>query len=140
MGFQKPNLTERRPPMVKNITFNITEGVPFSRDIVVTFPSDRAWWVASEEFEVLFQLREKDDTSSTLILDLMQFVTWEFADDVVSIQIRMTGQDTRSKFRAGGFYDIFLSDVGATDARAIKLLKGRINKTPSVTADTKGKA
>jgi hypothetical protein len=120
--------------MTKNVPFPITAGLPFSKTFNVTLPTGRNWWTNLEDFEAKAQVREKPDVSSPLVLDLAPYMTLAFDnEDFVSITIEMTGEDTRSLTRSG-YYDVILSDVGSTDARAYKLSQGSVRFTPLVTS------
>lgn len=122
--------------MPKQVPFHITSGLPFSKTIEVTLPNGRSWWTSDSQFEVLSQVREGPTESSTLILDIAQFMTvsWSAPDDA-TITLEMSGADTRLITKSG-YYDIILSDLLPTDERAIKILGGPVIQESLVTADT----
>lgn len=116
----------------------ITSGLPYAKEIVITLPVGRTWWTQLSDFEVLMQLREEKRRDSTLVKDLTQYLTVTMDDaNTVSVQFSMTGADTRALDR-GGFYDVLISDVGTTDARAYILLFGTVKRMITITAETVG--
>ena len=120
--------------MTTNIAFDITAGLPFAKTIVVTLTNGRDWWTTQEEFEVLAQIREEASETSTLILDLVQFMTVTFDDvDTVTIELVMSGAETRL-VTDNGYYDVVMSNVGQTDDRGFKVLKGRVKRKELVSA------
>lgn len=122
--------------MAKKVPFHITSGLPFSKIVVATLPSGRDWWLDEIDFEVLSQIREGDEYTSPLLLDLKQFITVTFDGiDEVEISIDMTASDTRTLTKSG-YYDIIISDVLATDDRAIRVLSGQVHRDAVVTSDT----
>jgi hypothetical protein len=121
--------------MIKNVPFPITAGLPFSKTFIVTLPTGRNWWTNIEDFEAKAQVREKPDVSSSLVLDFAPYMTLSFDnEDVITITIEMTGQDTRNLTRSG-FYDVILSDFDVVDERAHKLSQGPVRFTPLVTSE-----
>jgi hypothetical protein len=124
--------------MAQQVPFHITSGLPFGKTIEVTLPPGRSWWTAANEFEVLGQIREADDPEADLIIDLAQFITVTFAPgtdpDLVTIELTLNGADTR-KITRDGHYDIVMSDVLTTDARATKILEGVVYRDAVLTAD-----
>jgi hypothetical protein len=46
----------------------------------------------------------------------------------------LTGAETRELAQKSGYYDMFLSDVGVTDARAFRILYGPLSVAPAVTS------
>ena len=120
--------------MTKNVPFSITAGLPFSKTFNVTLPTGRNWWTNLEDFEAKAQVREKPDNSSALVLDFEPYMTLFFDnEDLVTITIDMTGEDTRNLTRSG-FYDVILSDFGVVDARAYELSHGPVRFKPLVTS------
>lgn len=120
--------------MTKQVTFTITSGLPFSKVINVTLPSDRTWWTNSSQVQFLMQIREKPKRDSTLILDMSDYMTFSFvSNDLVRIFITMTGEQTRI-LNKSGYYDIIASDVGITDARAFILFEGYVKQKTLITA------
>lgn len=58
-------------------------------------------------------------------------MTSAFDGNDIVISLALTGEDTREL--QSGFYDVFISDVGPTDARAIRILHGLFKVTPATT-------
>jgi hypothetical protein len=120
--------------MATQVTFNITQGLPFSKVINVTLPTGRTWWLNNSQVQFLMQVREKPSRDSTLILDMSPYLSFSFiSTDLVRINLAMTGQNTRL-FLKSGYYDIIASDVGTTDARAFVLFQGSVKKKMLITA------
>jgi hypothetical protein len=122
--------------MAKHVPMHIKSGIPYGRTITVTLPAGRDWWLDDIDFEVLSQIREASDSSSPLILDLVQFMTVSFDGiNEVSIDLKLNGEDTR-KVKSGGYYDIVISDVFAIDERAFTIVEGPVYRTSLVTSDS----
>lgn len=118
------------------VTFNITSGLPFGRDIEVTLPNGRTWWTVGNEFEVLGQIRKGETEETDLILDLASHMTMTFTSpDTVDIELRLDGATTRI-IKENGFYDIVLSDNLTADDIAFPIVKGKVNRSALVTAAT----
>ncbi len=120
--------------MAQLVPFHITSGLPFGKTLTVHLPAGRSYWVATNQYEVLGQIREANDPDSPLIIDLKQFITIDHAGDISTVTITMDGADTRRITREG-YYDLVMSDPLAQDARAIKLMEGRVYRDAVVTAD-----
>lgn len=122
--------------MAKQVPLHITSGLPFAKTVVATLPTGRSWWTSGTQFEVLCQIREAPDYTSTLLLDLKQYLTVIFDDvDEVTILLEMTGADTR-KLTKSGHYDMLISDTLAVDERAIRVISGQVFRDVVVTSDT----
>jgi hypothetical protein len=122
--------------MSKQVPFHITSGLPFSKTIEVTLPNGRTWWIDNTEFEVLSQIREGEDDTTPLLLDIAQYMTLTWtAPDSASILLEMSGAETRL-LKKSGYYDVILSDPLPTDVRAIKILGGPVVRESLVTSDT----
>lgn len=115
------------------VDFSIKSGLPFSMDIVVNLPDGRSWWTSTSQFEVLAQIREEADETSTLITDISDSITVTMIGNVVSLALRMTGAKTREVTDSGA-YDIIMSDTGTTDARAYPVSYGKVKRSTVVTA------
>jgi len=114
----------------------ITSGLPFAKEINISLPVDRTWWLELIDFEILMQIREEKSRSSTLVMDMADFLTITKLDaNNFRTNIRMNGSDTRTLLR-GGFYDIIMSDPGTTDGRAYVILKGPVKRLTVITAET----
>lgn len=122
--------------MSKQVPFHITSGLPFSKTIEVVLPNGRVWWTDDTQFEVLSQVREGQDDSSPLIIDLAPYiaVVWA-APDTATLTLTLSGAETRLVTKSG-YYDIVLSDPLPTDDRAIKIIGGPVVRNSLVTADT----
>jgi len=130
--------------MPQQVPFHITAGLPFGKAIEVTLPtvaSGRDWWTAANQFEVLSQIRIADDPTSPLLLDLTQFIDFSFTNfpDTFTITLSLTGADTRLLTQSG-YYDIVVSDILTTDARAYKILEGVVYYDSVLTADVEATA
>ena len=124
--------------MAKQVAFTITSGLPFSKVINITLPSDRTWWLNNTQVEILMQIREKPNRDSTLILDMSSYLTFSFiTDDLVRCFIEMTGEETRD-FEKSGYYDFIVSDIGTVDARAYRLFAGSVRRKGLITAKEAG--
>ena len=122
--------------MAKQVPFHITSGLPFSKTITVSLPNGRDWWLLVSDFEVLAQIREGEDETTPLIMDLAPFFSVSFTDvDTVEIVLTLNGSKTRTITKSG-FYDIIMSDPLPTDVRAIKVLDGPVHRTALVTSDS----
>ena len=119
--------------MTKSVTFSITAGLPFSKTFIIARPAGRSWWLQQQNFEVRAQIREKPDASSTLILDLLDYITVTYANNVITVYLQMSGEDTRKLMRSG-FYDLIVSDVGTIDQRAYKIVEGPARISQLVTS------
>lgn len=114
---------------------SIKSGLPFAKKINITLPSGRSWWTEVSDFEILMQIREKKDRNSPLVMDLADFLTiTQVSDDVFSVDLAMTGADTRLLTR-GGFYDMIMSDIGVTDERGLVIIQGPVKRTTVITAE-----
>lgn len=89
------------------------------------------FWPGIDDCEVRAHVRAGKTTEDDLILDLSPKLQKEFVDNDIRIYWTLTGAETRQPL--AGFYDLFISDVGATDAKAIKLDEGKIKVKPSIT-------
>lgn len=116
------------------IPLNIRSGVPFTFEFVVTLPSGRSWWTDISQFEILAQIRDLPAYTSRLQFDLSKFFTVTLdAPDAYMVRLFLTGEQTRLITRSG-YYDVIMSDVGTTDARAEVLLAGQVLLNSVVTA------
>lgn len=115
----------------KQVPFHIKSGLPFAKTIVATLPSGRSWWTVDNQFEVLGQIREADEFDSPLILDLQNYMTKNLVTNTVTINLVMTGADTR-KVTKSGFYDIVLSDTLQVDTNAFVVIHGQVYRTSTV--------
>lgn len=119
---------------MSNTPLTLTSGLPFGKIVLVTLPTGRSWWNALEDFEVRAEVRSQDSPESTLLLDFGPYITVTMDDaDTVRIVFEMSGEQTRG-VKKSGFYDVIMSDPGATDARAKKVLKGDLSVDTVITA------
>lgn len=121
--------------MATRATFNITQGLPFSKVINITLPTGRTWWTNVNNLEIRMQIRETPKKTSPLILNMSPYMTYSFIDaDLLRVILTMTGNDTRNLTKSG-YYDIIASDTGVTDARAYVILKGSVKQRVLITAE-----
>lgn len=119
--------------MSTKVRLDITAGLPFKKLIQVTLPLGRTWWNVLSDFELRMQIRETPEETGILVLNLTTFLTTTFSDaNTVNVMFSMTGAETRTVIE-GGYYDLIMSDVGITDARAYKLLTGTVRLSHLVT-------
>ena len=122
--------------MTANVSFYIKAGLPFGKTVVMALPPTRDWWLELTDFEVQAQIREGKSETTPLIIDLNPYLKVTKNDvNTFRIDLDMTGEDTRAISKEGR-YDVLISDVGATDARAIKLMKGALYIEPVITSST----
>ena len=121
--------------MAQQVPFYITSGLPYSKEITVTLPVGRSWWLVDADIEVLAQIREGPDYNDPLLLDLSNYLTYTFTGvNTVLVTMTLTGIVTR-KLLDSGFYDFLMSDPFTDDARVIKFLDGPVYRDAVVTAD-----
>lgn len=115
------------------VPLRITAGLPFAKTITANLPVGRNWWLNLTDFEVLCQIREKDESNSPLVLDLLPYLTPSMPDlNTISIALVMTGADTMLLLKKG-YYDMIVSDVSNEDARAYVILKGPVKRYTTIT-------
>lgn len=97
-------------------------------------PGGKAIWSDLADCEVQGQIRATVN-SPAVAFDLTPHLTVAYDGLDVVVDVVLTGADTRSLAASArhGVYDVFLSDVGAVDARAIQLLHGTVAVTTPVT-------
>jgi len=121
--------------MATRATFNITQGLPFSKVINIALPTGRTWWTNVNNLEIRMQIRETPKKSAPLILNMSPYMTYSFIDaDLLRVIVTMTGNDTRNLTKSG-YYDIIASDAGVTDARAYLILKGTVKQKVLITSE-----
>lgn len=109
----------------------MVQGVPFSRQIHVV--GGTAVWPTLASVEARAQVRRGEEVSSPLVVDLTPFLTVRIDSLDLVVDMSLTGAQTRAIPRSG-FYDLILSDVGTVDARALKILSGKLHLETTVTA------
>lgn len=107
----------------------VQAGEPYNRQIRVV--DGKTIWSSLADFEVRSQVRGRQSVTSRLLADLGESMTAAFDGNDIVISLALTGQDTYAL--SSGFYDVFLSDVGVVDARAIRVLHGKLDVTPATT-------
>lgn len=112
------------------VLLEITAGLPYRRRIRVT--NGTSLWANLVDFEVRSQLREGKTISSTLLLDLAQFITKSLDGADIVLVLAMTGAETRTL--SDGYFDIILSDPGIEDENAIPALTGKVKIGTLITA------
>jgi hypothetical protein len=115
----------------KQVPFHIKSGIPFAKTIVATLPSGRSWWTLDTQFEVLCQIREGEDYTSPLVFDLQNYCTKTLVTNTVTINLVMTGADTRKVLKSG-YYDMVLSDTLQVDTNAFVVIHGQVYRTSTV--------
>lgn len=120
--------------MAIQVPFYITSGLPYAKEITVTLPTGRPWWLNTSQFEVKAQIREGVDFNAPLLLDLTPYISYVFsgANNVI-VTLDMDGSDTRLLLNSG-YYDFLMSDPATTDARVIKFLDGPVYRDSVITA------
>lgn len=109
----------------------MVQGVPFSRQIRVA--GGTAVWSDLTQVEARAQVRRGEEVASPLVVDLTPNLTVSIDGTDIVVNISLTGAQTRLVPR-DGFYDVILSDVGMTDARALKILSGKLILETTVTS------
>lgn len=112
----------------------IQAGEPFS--ITVRLVNGKTVWTNLSDFEVRSQVRQQRNEAARLLLDLTPFLSAAFSTNDILVTLSLTGAETRllATTAPTGYYDMIVSDVGATDARAIMLIFGSIMVNPVVTS------
>lgn len=109
----------------------VVGGVPW--DMSVTIVDAKLTWPTLAELEVRCEVRDGENADDyALIADLRPFLDYVFSGNDLVIAFHASGSSTRA-WRTG-FYDLFVSDVGTIDERAIRPLWGSFVVTPAVTA------
>lgn len=117
----------------------IKAGRPFAREIRAV--GQAAVWPNVNAVEVRSQARigrsEQYPLIDPALGNLHQFMDLRIDGADVVIDMALTGADTRAlaeHITANTFYDVWLSDVGTTDERALQLLEGRLIVEHTITA------
>lgn len=113
---------------VVDLTFKA--GIPYRRRWVLTDGTNL--WADASDCEVRCQVRGGTSTSTVLKMDLTPHLSVTIEGDNVVATLLMTGADTR--VAKGGYYDMVISDTGTTDARAVRLGRGKISVEPTPTS------
>lgn len=116
---------------MQTVLLAVTRGVPFARTVRIT--GGTSIWATLDDFEVRAQVRAGRSELDALVADLGPYLSVSLDGADILIVLALSGAETRA-LAAGGFYDILLSDVGTTDARALKVLAGQLTVNPTVTA------
>lgn len=109
---------------------DVVQGVPWSTTVTVV--DAKLTWPSLDDLEVRSEVRDGPSLDYALIADLRAFMDVSFDGDDLVIAISASGSHTRA-WRSG-YYDIFVSDVGTVDARAIRPLHGEFVVASAVTA------
>ena len=110
--------------------FSITRGLPFARSFRIV--DGKNVWPTLPDFEVRSQLRTTKAPTSTIIENLHDFMEASYDVDDILIAWSMTGAETLT-LASGGYYDIVVSDAGASDERAISISSGKIKVSDTTT-------
>lgn len=89
-------------------------------------------WATLDLFEARMQVRDRPNEWGKLLNDLSDYLTTSYDGDDVLVDLAMTGQETRAL--RSGFYDMFVSDTGTTDTKAVRLLYGTFTADRAITA------
>lgn len=108
---------------------DIVGGLPYQRQIRIK--NGTSIFPVLSQLEVKSQVRVAPDMDSTLRYTLTPHITPSIDGADIVLDLALTGQDTR--LMPSGYYDIILSDPGAVDLRAIRVLGGKIKVHPLVT-------
>lgn len=112
----------------------ITGGLPYNR--LIRVKNAALTWPEEEDFEVRSQIRVSPSPKATLKGALTPFITKSIEGDDIVLEMNLTGAQT--SVLPGGYYDIVISDVGSTDSRGIRVLKGKITVDHTVTGGGDG--
>lgn len=115
--------------MSEPVDLNMQAGEPYARRIRLT--DGKTTWATLGDFEIRAQVRAGRNTTAPLKADLGPHLTPSYDANDIVIDLSLTGAETRAQ--AGGYYDLFISDPGADDARAIRLLHGVVRVTAAIT-------
>lgn len=108
---------------------NMTAGLPYNRRIRIK--DGKNVWSLLGDFEIRSEVRVSESPTATLKTTLSSFFNASFDVNDIILDLNLTGKDTRSL--SGGYYDVVLSDTGSVDARAIRVLFGRLQLEQMVT-------
>lgn len=101
----------------QDLALLIQKGVPFVSKF--TFASATTTWPTLSLCEARSQLR-RTATSATLIFDFTPYLTTSISGTDIVVTLTMNGSQTRL-VTSSGLWDLFLSDVGTTDANSMRL-------------------
>lgn len=117
----------------ESVRFSVKAGLPFGRRVRVT--DGKNIWDNVDDFEARMQIREEESSTSHLKYDFTPHLVKSFDGNDIVIDWNLTGAQTRDlKF---GYFDLVVSDVGATDARAIHVIHGYLS-LDSITTTAQG--
>lgn len=112
------------------VDLEVTAGLPYVRKIRVAGAT--TFWVSDDDYEIRSQVREAKAPTARLVYDLGQHLTGQIEGSDLVIELRMTGAQTRDLPK--GYYDIVVSDIGTVDARALRVLSGKVRVSSLITA------
>jgi len=104
------------------VDLEMTAGLPYKRRVRVSGAA--LIWPTQDSYEVRGQLRVGKLPTSQLIANLGQYLNAFIELGDIVVDIGLTGSQTRTL--STGYYDLVLSDPGAIDARAIRILFGKV--------------
>lgn len=116
------------------VELSMVAGLPYQRRFRIV--SGAKIWPDLETFEVKSQIRLRKTVDSELLKELTPFLTSAFDGDDITVDLILTGEQTRSMVK--GYYDIVISDVGTVDARAMTIASGKVKVGTTVTAASDG--
>lgn len=112
-----------------SVELAMTAGLPYSRRFRIT--NGKSVWPTLDLLEVRSQVRVRKQPTSALVGALTPFLTPSYDGDDIVIDLELTGAQTRTMIK--GYYDIVVSDVGATDERALSIASGKVKVGTLVT-------
>lgn len=115
----------------------VVAGEPFARKITVTGAA--SVWPTLDTLEARSHVRSGRSEAYPLLYDLTPHLEVTIVGGDVVVDLQLNGSETRAlaaTLRAEAHYDMFVSDVGPTDERAVKIQFGRVTIESNVTAGT----
>lgn len=112
-----------------SVELAMTAGLPYARRFRVQ--GGKLVWSNLDQMEVRSQIRQRKTPTSPLVGALTPFLTASYEGDDILIDLELTGAQTRAMVK--GYYDIIISDVGTTDARALPVASGKVKVSTLVT-------
>lgn len=89
-------------------------------------------WADINDCEARMQVRKGANVTAELVVDLTPKLNLDFDGNDILITWSLTGAETRQPL--AGKFDCFLSDVGATDEKAIRVVTGTIKVKAATTS------
>jgi hypothetical protein len=118
--------------MTTSVNFTIRAGLPFASRFRVVNGANV--WAALDQVEVRCQLREGKTQASPIVANLHDYMTLAYDGLDIVVSLDMSGSDTRALPLGKAYYDVILSDIGVTDARAVLIAAGSVTTRETITA------